>query len=162
MTIKDPAQLLGNMDADEIDPVVAEGLTPYQVEWLRRQRSDLGMQKLQILRQALFEWMIKLYQRYHTTIFVTGQLNKVGWESDAGKFLLSYFRKILSGNVGMTFRICLDVFSFFTPAVKKSIHQAELGLRTLSLSVYQNHGINRLLGAVKILSESLAARSGQG
>jgi len=31
MTIKDPAHLLGNMDADEIDPVVAEVLTPYQV-----------------------------------------------------------------------------------------------------------------------------------
>jgi hypothetical protein len=30
------------MDADEIDPVVTEALTPYQVEWLRRAAQRSG------------------------------------------------------------------------------------------------------------------------
>ena len=41
----------------EIDPVVAEALTTYQVEWLFVQCQDLRFKKLQILRQALFEWV---------------------------------------------------------------------------------------------------------
>jgi hypothetical protein len=48
---------LGYGDTDEIDPVVAEALTTYQVEWLFRQCQDLRLKKLQILRQALFEWV---------------------------------------------------------------------------------------------------------
>jgi hypothetical protein len=48
---------LGYGDTDQIDPVVAEALTTYQVEWLFRQCQDLGFKKLQILRQALFEWV---------------------------------------------------------------------------------------------------------
>jgi hypothetical protein len=48
---------LGSGDTDEIDPVVAEALTTYQVEWLFRLCQDLRFKKLQILRQALFEWV---------------------------------------------------------------------------------------------------------
>jgi hypothetical protein len=48
---------LGFGDTDQIDPVVAEALTSYQVEWLFRQCQDLRFKKLQILRQALFEWI---------------------------------------------------------------------------------------------------------
>jgi hypothetical protein len=48
---------LGYGDTDQIDPVVADSLTTYQVEWLSRQCQDLGFKKLQILRQALFEWV---------------------------------------------------------------------------------------------------------
>jgi hypothetical protein len=48
---------LGYGDTDEIDPVVAEALTTYQVEWLFRQCQDLRLKKLQIFRQALFEWV---------------------------------------------------------------------------------------------------------
>ncbi len=77
------------------------------------------MQKLQILRQALFEWMVKLYQRYHTTIFVAGQLNKVGWESDPGKFLLSYFRKDLVRECGNDFPDLLRRFQLFYSSGQK-------------------------------------------
>ena len=48
---------LGYGDTDQIDPVVAEALTTYQVEWLFRQCQELSFKKLQILRQALFEWV---------------------------------------------------------------------------------------------------------
>jgi hypothetical protein len=48
---------LGYGDTDQIDPAVADSLTTYQVEWLSRQCQDLGFKKLQILRQALFEWV---------------------------------------------------------------------------------------------------------
>ena len=48
---------LGFGDTDQIDPAVAEALTTYQVEWLFRQCQDLRFKKLQILRQALFEWI---------------------------------------------------------------------------------------------------------
>jgi hypothetical protein len=53
---------LGYGDSDQIDPVVAEALTPYQFEWLRGQCKDLNLKKLQILRQALFEW---IYEHPH-------------------------------------------------------------------------------------------------
>jgi hypothetical protein len=36
---------LGYGDTDEIDPVVAEALTAYQVEWLFRQCQDLSFKK---------------------------------------------------------------------------------------------------------------------
>jgi hypothetical protein len=57
MATNDLTHPLGDVDTDEIDSAVAEALTPYQVEWLRRQCSDLRLKKLQILRQALFEWL---------------------------------------------------------------------------------------------------------
>ena len=57
MTTSDSVNPLGSGEADQIDPVVAEALTPYQVEWLSRQCKDLGLKRLQILRQALFEWI---------------------------------------------------------------------------------------------------------
>jgi hypothetical protein len=57
MAINDSTHPLRDVDTDEIEPAVAEALTPYQVEWLCRQCSDLGLKKLQILRQSLFEWI---------------------------------------------------------------------------------------------------------
>ena len=57
MTTSDSINPLGSGETDQIDPVVAEALTPYQVEWLSRQCKDLGLKRLQILRQALFEWI---------------------------------------------------------------------------------------------------------
>jgi hypothetical protein len=57
MPTNDSTHPLGNLEADEIDPAVAEALTPYQAEWLGMQCSELGLKKLQILRQALFEWI---------------------------------------------------------------------------------------------------------
>ncbi len=56
-TTSDSVNPLGSGEADQIDPVVAEALTPYQVEWLSRQCKDLGLKRLQVLRQALFEWI---------------------------------------------------------------------------------------------------------
>ena len=50
-------QPLGDMEADEIEPGVAAALTPHQIEWLHRKCSELHLKKLQILRQALFEWL---------------------------------------------------------------------------------------------------------
>ena len=38
---------LGYGDTDQIDPVVAEALTTYQVEWLFRQCQELSFKKLQ-------------------------------------------------------------------------------------------------------------------
>ena len=57
MPTNDSTHPLGDLGADEIDPAVAEALTPYQAEWLRTQSSELGLKKLQVLRQALFEWI---------------------------------------------------------------------------------------------------------
>ena len=48
---------LGNAETDQIDPAVTEALTPLQAEWLFRQSQELRLRKLQILRQALFEWV---------------------------------------------------------------------------------------------------------
>jgi hypothetical protein len=57
MTTSNSINPLGSGETDQIDPVVAEALTPYQIEWLSRQCKDLGLKRLQILRQALFEWI---------------------------------------------------------------------------------------------------------
>src|SRR6266436_9347186 len=57
MTTKDSINPLGSGETDQIDPVVAEALTPYQIEWLSRQCKDLVLKRLQVLRQALFEWI---------------------------------------------------------------------------------------------------------
>jgi hypothetical protein len=46
---------LGSGETDQIDPVVAEAPTPYQIEWLSRQCKDLGLKRLQLLRQTLLE-----------------------------------------------------------------------------------------------------------
>jgi hypothetical protein len=48
---------VGLGDSDQIDPVVAEALTLYQLEWLCGHCKDLDVKKLHILRQALFEWI---------------------------------------------------------------------------------------------------------
>jgi hypothetical protein len=57
MTVSNPTHPLGFEETDEIDSAVARALTAYQVEWLLRQCSDLRLKKLQLLRQALFEWV---------------------------------------------------------------------------------------------------------
>ena len=57
MATSDPTHPLGHEDSDQIDPAVARALTPYGMEWLRRQCDELKLKKLQILRQALIEWI---------------------------------------------------------------------------------------------------------
>ena len=57
MAISDPIHPLGHEDNDQIDPTVARALTPDEMEWLHRQCHELKLKKLQILRQALFEWI---------------------------------------------------------------------------------------------------------
>jgi hypothetical protein len=57
MATSDPTHPLGNEDSDQIDAVVAQALTPYEMEWLHRQCHVLKLRKLQILRQALIEWI---------------------------------------------------------------------------------------------------------
>ena len=57
MPTSDPTHPLGDEDSDQIDPAVARALTPYEMEWLRRQCDELKLKKLQILRQALIEWI---------------------------------------------------------------------------------------------------------
>jgi hypothetical protein len=57
MTNSDQTHPLGDEETDQINPAVAEGLTPAQLDWLSRQSTVVGRKKLQILRQALFEWV---------------------------------------------------------------------------------------------------------
>ena len=57
MATSDPTHPLGNEESDQIDPAVARALTPHEMEWLRRQCHELKLRKLQILRQALIEWI---------------------------------------------------------------------------------------------------------
>jgi hypothetical protein len=57
MTNSDQTHPLGDEETDQINPAVAEELTPAQIEWLTRQSVVVGRKKLQILRQALFEWV---------------------------------------------------------------------------------------------------------
>ena len=71
---------LGYGDTDEIDPVVAEALTTYQVEWLFRQCQDLKFKKLQILRQALFEWIYE-HPDYRFSANTFGYVMRVALEN---------------------------------------------------------------------------------
>jgi hypothetical protein len=57
MTNSERTHPLGDEETDKINPAVAEGLTPTQLEWLSAQSDVVGRKKLQILRQALFEWV---------------------------------------------------------------------------------------------------------
>ena len=57
MTNSDQTHPLGEEETDEINPAVVDGLTPEQLEWLNSQSTVTGCKKLQILRQALFEWV---------------------------------------------------------------------------------------------------------
>ena len=57
MTNSDQTHPLGEEETDEINPTVVDGLTPEQLEWLNSQSAVTGCKKLQILRQALFEWV---------------------------------------------------------------------------------------------------------
>ena len=57
MTNSDQTHPLGNEETDQINPAVAHDLTPAQLEWLTNQSTFVGRKKLQILRQALFEWI---------------------------------------------------------------------------------------------------------
>jgi hypothetical protein len=80
MAINDSTHPLGDVDTDEIDPAVAKALTPYQVEWLCRQCSDLGLKKLQILRQSLFEW-ISEHPDYRFSATTLGREMRVALEN---------------------------------------------------------------------------------
>ena len=57
MATSDPIIRSGTRTAIRLIPLVARALTPYEMEWLRRQCHELKLKKLQILRQALFEWI---------------------------------------------------------------------------------------------------------
>ena len=57
MANSDQTHPLGDEETDQINPAVADGLTPAQLEWLCTQSAVVGRKKLQILRQALFEWV---------------------------------------------------------------------------------------------------------
>jgi hypothetical protein len=48
---------LGDEETDQINPAVADALTPEQIDFLCRQSTVVGRKKLQVLRQALFEWV---------------------------------------------------------------------------------------------------------
>jgi hypothetical protein len=57
MSNSDQIHPLGDEETDQINSAVAEELSPAQLEWLTSQSALLGRKKLQILRQALFEWV---------------------------------------------------------------------------------------------------------
>jgi hypothetical protein len=57
MTNSDQTHPLGDEETDQINPAVADGLTPEQLDFLCSQSTVVGRKKLQILRQALFEWV---------------------------------------------------------------------------------------------------------
>jgi hypothetical protein len=57
MTNSDQTHPLGDEETDQINPAVAEELAPAQLDWLCAQADVVGRKKLQILRQALFEWV---------------------------------------------------------------------------------------------------------
>jgi hypothetical protein len=57
MTNSDQTHPLGDEETDQINPAVAGELTTSQIEWLNSQSTAVGRKKLQILRQALFEWV---------------------------------------------------------------------------------------------------------
>jgi hypothetical protein len=81
---------LGDLEADEIDPAVAEALTPYQTEWLRTQCRELGLKKLQVLRQALFEW-IKEHPDYRFSAATFGSEMQVALEDFISRHNEEYF-----------------------------------------------------------------------
>ena len=57
MANSDQTHPLGDEETDQINPAVAGELTTSQIEWLNSQSTAVGQKKLQILRQALFEWV---------------------------------------------------------------------------------------------------------
>jgi hypothetical protein len=70
MTNSDQTHPLGDEETDQINPAVADGLTPEQLDFLSRQSTVVGRKKLQILRQALFEWVSEhLEYRFTEALF---------------------------------------------------------------------------------------------
>lgn len=70
MTNSDQTHPLGDEETDQINPAVADGLTPEQLDFLCRQSTVVGRKKLQILRQALFEWVSEhLEYRFTEALF---------------------------------------------------------------------------------------------
>src|ERR1700722_8226934 len=70
MTDSDQIHPLGDEETDQINPAVADRLTPEQVDFLCRQSTVVGRKKLQILRQALFEWVSEhLEYRFTEALF---------------------------------------------------------------------------------------------
>ena len=70
MTDSDQIHPLGDEETDQINPAVADGLTPEQIDFLCRQSTVVGRKKLQVLRQALFEWVSEhLEYRFTEALF---------------------------------------------------------------------------------------------
>jgi hypothetical protein len=70
MTDSDQIHPLGDEETDQINPAVADGLTPEQMDFLCTQSSVVGRKKLQVLRQALFEWVSEhLEYRFTEALF---------------------------------------------------------------------------------------------
>jgi hypothetical protein len=90
MPTNDSTHPLGDLEADEIDPAVAEALTPYQAEWLRTQCSELGLKKLQVLRQALFEW-IREHPDYRFSAATFGSEMRVALENYISRHSEEFF-----------------------------------------------------------------------
>jgi hypothetical protein len=69
-THSDQTHPLGDEETDQINPAVAEELTPEQIDFLCRQSTVVGRKKLQVLRQALFEWVSEhLEYRFTEALF---------------------------------------------------------------------------------------------
>jgi hypothetical protein len=90
MPTNDSTHPLGDLEADEIDPAVAEALTPYQAEWLRAQCSELGLKKLQVLRQALFEW-IREHPDYRFSAATFGSEMRIALENYISRHSEEFF-----------------------------------------------------------------------
>jgi hypothetical protein len=70
MTDSDQTHPLGDEETDQINPAVADALTPEQIDFLCRQSTVVGRKKLQVLRQALFEWVSEhLEYRFTEALF---------------------------------------------------------------------------------------------
>jgi hypothetical protein len=70
MSNSDQTHPLGDEETDQINRAVADGLTPEQHDFLCRQSTVMGRKKLQILRQALFEWVSEhLEYRFSEALF---------------------------------------------------------------------------------------------
>ncbi|HSZ76783.1 MAG TPA: DUF1330 domain-containing protein [Chthoniobacterales bacterium] len=55
-------------------------VTTYQVEWLFRQCQELSFKKLQILRQALFEWVDE-HPDYRFSVSTFGSVMRIALEN---------------------------------------------------------------------------------
>ena len=97
MSVSQSMHPLGYGDTDQIDPAVAEALTTYQVEWLFRQCQELSLKKLQILRQALFEWVDE-HPDYRFSVSTFGSVMSVALEN----YINRHQAEFMSGRASTT------------------------------------------------------------